>query len=113
MISKQESKFVIMLSSTLLSNRWTEAIADFKSRKINLRQNFYQIKDELMSTQLFQFFDEMPKAVLNHVHFPAFLSTQILLEIVKMPVVVKDMEKGEYGVWPLDKPVPAGFRRWE
>lgn len=86
-------------------------LQNFQNSKINLRKDFYKNKEKLESTNLLKYFRRMPKAVLNHVHFPAFNCPEDWLALLKRDETVKNVEKGVYSVRPKDQKLEEGFRR--
>jgi hypothetical protein len=86
-------------------------LENFQNSKINLRKDFYKNKTKFESTALLQYFRRMPKAVLNHVHFPAFNSPHDWLALLKRDEAIKDVEKGIYSVQPKGAKLKEGFRR--
>lgn len=65
-----------------------------------------------MKTSLFKYFKKMPKGVLNHIHFPAFNSTQDWLDIFKRDVTIKDMINNSYSFKPKEAKLDKGFERY-
>ena len=93
------------------NTNFERCVQQFLDKKINLRKDFYINKEKFRNTSLYNYFNQMPKGVLNHVHFPAFTSIDEWLDILKHDVCIKDVENGIYAIAPKDKKLDFGFRR--
>ena len=94
-----------------LTSKFKMFTKELQNLKLNYNQSFFQLKDTLRSLQLFQFFDKMPKGVLNHIHFPANVPLDTWIEILSFPEVIYNRQKKRYSVLPINEKLPKKCKR--
>ena len=90
---------------------YNRLLAEVDKSRINYSDSFFQMKPYFESLRLFDFFDRMPKGVLNHVHFPANVPLSTWLQIMKFPEVVREKKTHTFSVLDPRLGTPPGFVR--
>ena len=100
-----------MHSDCPLNLKYEKLLKEFHAKDLNLKKDYYTNKANFETSKLLEFFKDMPKGVLNHVHFPAFHLPSLWLDVMKFPEVVQDLTTRCYSVIPLETKLDSNQRR--
>ena len=75
--------------------------------------DFYDVKDKLMETQLYQVLDKMPKGGLHHVHTTAAPHVDVFIELTYDPATYYNEREGLFKVFVTPDLKEDGFVQCE